>query len=413
MAYQTAYLKAHYPAEYMAAVMTSAQTDIGRVRELMDDCRKHGIEVAAPSVNHSDMDFSVDTDGKIRFGLQAISGMGEAASTVIIEERRKNGPYKDVFDFLRRVDMHSVNRKNIEVLVKAGAFDGVGFMHRAQYFHKENALDTTPTYLEQLVRWAIRRQDNAASNQMSIFDMSPTLSEDDHPPVPFAEKWTSIEQCRYEKEVVSTYLSGHPLDDYKYEMKYFALTPVSMLTNLETLDGREVRFAGMVSNSRRGLNSKGVPYGSMTIDDYSGSYEMRLYDDQFSDFSGFFNDGTFIYCRGNVRTIRYTDKKTGSERTITKLRVSVMINLSNVMNKYTSKLTFKVSLEDVNEEFCMRLEKMCKKHKGTVPLSAVVVDPMQNISLTMGAHNLNVSPREILPELEALPGVYDITPQTK
>jgi DNA polymerase-3 subunit alpha len=207
VAYQTAYLKAHYPAEYMAAVMTSAQTDIKRVTELMDDCRKHGIEVAAPNVNHSDMDFSVDKDGKIRFGLQAISGMGEAASSVIIGEREANGPYKDIFDFLKRVDMHSVNRKNIEVLIKAGAFDGVGTMHRAQYFYKENELETTPTYLDTLVRWAIRRQDNAMSNQMSIFDMSSELSEEEHPPVPSTAPWTSIVQCRHEKEVISTYLS--------------------------------------------------------------------------------------------------------------------------------------------------------------------------------------------------------------
>ncbi len=412
VAYQTAYLKAHYPAEYMAAVMTSAQTDIARVKELMDDCRKHGIEVAAPSVNHSEMDFSVDNQGRIRFGLQAISGMGEAASSVIITEREANGPYKDIFDFLKRVDMHSVNRKNIEVLVKAGAFDDVGSMHRAQYFHKDNELETTPTYLDMLVRWAVRRQDRANTAQMSIFDMSSELSEEDHPPVPTAEPWNSIERCRYEKEVVSTYLSGHPLDDYKYEMRYFTNIRTADLANLEPLAGREVRFAGLVTDCRKGMSKQGEPYGSMTINDYSGSYEFRLKGDDYSDFRGFFEDNTFVYIKGTVVVRPYTDKA-GINKVYSKIRVGTMMNLSSVMERYTSRINFKVNLIDIDQQFCETLMKLAKKHKGKVPLQATVLDVTHNLTLNLGGDNLRVLPREMISELEKLKGVTDIKPQLK
>ena len=413
VAYQTAYLKAHYPAEYMAAVMTSAQTDIKRVTELMDDCKKQGVEVAAPSVNDSEMDFSVDSQGRIRFGLQAISGMGEAASSVIIAEREKNGPYTDIFDFLKRVDMHSVNKKNMEVLVKAGAFDGIGTMHRAQYFYKENQLETTPTYLDQLVRWAIRRQDGAASNQMSIFSMSEELAEEDHPPIPECAEWSTIERCRAEKEVISTYLSGHPLDDFKYEMKMFTTIGVEQLTALEQLAGREVRFAGLVSGAKGGVSAKGNPYGSMVIDDYSGSYELRLFDDEYTNFKNFFTDNTFIYCVANVRSNTYKDKKTGADRTFTRLRISSMMLLSKVMDKYTSKLSFTVPLEMVDEKFCKGLEKLAHKYKGNVPLQAIVVDVPRNLTLTLNTPDLRVAAHDIIADLEQYPCVSSVQPILK
>ena len=413
VAYQTAYLKANYPAEYMAAVMTSAQTDISRVRELMDDCRRQGVEVAAPSVNHSQMDFAVDQDGKIRFGLQAISGMGEAASSVIIAEREKNGPFKDIFDFLERIDMHSVNKKNMEVLVKAGAFDGVGTMHRAQYFHKENDLETTPTYLDQLVRWAIRKQEGAASNQMSIFSMSEELAEEAHPPIPDVQPWSNIERCRYEKEVVSTYLSGHPLDDYRYEVQTYTNIGVDQLNNLDALDGREVKFAGMVSSVKEMVSKKGEPFGSMVIDDYSGSYEIKLFGQEYTDFRNFFIDGTFIYCRGTVRTSRYTDKKSGIEKSFTKLRLSGMMPLANVLDRYTAMLGFSIQLGDVNESFCIDLQRLAARHKGTIPLRVVVLDPEHRLQLTMSTQDLRVSARDIMPELAKLHGAFDIKPIPK
>ena len=412
VAYQTAYLKAHYPAEYMAAVMTSAQTDISRVRELMDDCKRQGVEVAAPSVNHSDMDFSVDSGGRIRFGLQAISGMGEGASAAIIAERGQNGLYKDIFDFLKRVDLHVVNRKNVEVLVKAGAFDGVGTMHRAQYLYKEYDVEGAPTYLDNLVRWAARRQENVNAAQMSIFDMSADLAEEEHPPVPQVEPLTSIQQCQYEKEVISTYLSGHPLDDYKYEMKLMVNTNVAQLENLEAFAGHEVRFAGLVSEVKDMRSKKGDPFGSMVIDDYSGSYKLSLFGDEYSDFSGFFKENTFVYVRGTVISRSYVDKN-GNDRTFTKLRIGTMMNLGGVLDRYAQRLTFKIDLREVTEEFCKEIESLASKYSGKIPLQALVVDSERSLVLTFNAPKLKVAVHDILPELEKVPGVFDIKPSFK
>ena len=309
--------------------------------------------------------------------------------------------------------MHSVNKKNMEVLVKAGAFDGVGTMHRAQYFYKENDLETTPTYLDQLVRWAIRKQDGAASNQMSIFSMSEELAEDAHPPIPDATPWTNIERCRYEKEVVSTYLSGHPLDDYRFEVQAYTNIGVDQLNNLEALDGREVKFAGMVSGVKEMVSKKGDPFGNMMLDDYSGSYELKLFGQEYTDFRNFFIDNTFIYCRGVVRTSRYTDKKSGLEKTFTKLKITSMMPLGGVMDKYTAQLGFNIRLADVNEAFCLELQRLARQHKGNVPLRAVVLDPERNLQLTMSSQDLRVSAREIMPELLKLPGVFDMKPIPK
>ena len=407
VAYQTGYLKAHYPAEYMAAVMTSAQSDIKRINELIDDCKKQGVEVAAPSVNDSDMDFSVDSEGRIRFGLQAISGMGEAAASVIIAEREKNGPFADIFDFLKRVDMHSVNRKNVEVMVKAGAFDGVGTMHRAQYFHKADEAEATPTYLDTLVRWAIRRQDSAQSSQMSIFDMSDSLAEEDHPSIPQCEPWSNIEQCRYEKEVVSTYISGHPLDDFKYEMENFTNTKVAQLSQLSLLEGRDITFGGMVSNVKEMVSKRGDPFGSMTIDDYSGSYELKLYRDEYNDFKNYFINGTFIYVKATVKTVRYTDKN-NIEHSDARMSIKRMHNLGNVLDLMTNSVEFKVHLTDVTEEFCQRLQKMGKTHKGKVPMQAVVVDTEGGMGLMMKSPSLTVAVRDALKELNGMKEVYDV-----
>ena len=302
-----------------------------------------------------------------------------------------------------------MNRKNVEVMVKAGAFDGVGPMHRAQYFYKENDLDTTPTYLDILFRWALRRQESASVSQMSIFDMDANLAEEEHPPVPEVEPWNSIQRCQYEKEVISTYLSGYPLDDYKYEMQYVVNTPVAKLNNLDELAGRDVRFAGMVSGAKDLVSKKGEPFGSMTIDDYSGSYKLSLFGDEYSSFSGFFKDNTFVYVKATIFSRDYMDKS-GISRKYTKMRISAMMNLAGVLDRYATKLCFKVGLRDVDEEFCREIERLAKKHSGKVPLQAVVVDPEKSLVLTFNAPKLKVKVHDFLPELEKLEGVFDARP---
>ena len=248
---------------------------------------------------------------------------------------------------------------------------------------------------------------------MSIFSMSEELAEEDHPPIPECEEWSTIERCRAEKEVISTYLSGHPLDDFKYEMRMFTNIGVEQLSAMEQLSGREVRFAGLVSGVKDGVSSRGNPYGSMVIDDYSGSYELRLYDDEYTSFKNFFTNDTFVYIVAHVRTNSYKDKKTGADRTFTRMRISSMMLLGKVMDKYTSKLSFTVPLEKVDEKLCKQLEKLARKHKGAVPLQAIVVDVRRNLTLTLNTPELRVSAHDVIADLEQLPGVSGVQPILK
>ena len=408
VAYQTAYLKANYPAEYMAATMTSGQDDIKRTTQLIEDCRKHGIDVLLPSVNESGKNFAVNYKGQIRFGLQAISGMGEAAAENIIAEREANGPYADIFDFLNRVDLHTINRKNVEVLVMAGAFDGIGSMHRAQYFFKEIDNENCPTYLEKLVRWAVRKQENADSSQMSIFDMCDQMSkEEEHPTVPKAEPWSTIEQCRNEKEVIGFYLSAHPLDEFSYEMSSFVNTPLTALNNYTDLKVAPIRFAGMVAEVKTGISQKnGDPYGRMLIEDYSGSYELALWSENYQRFKNYFEKGLFVCCTATLRTFKRKNPDGTFTESRPRLEITDMMLLGDVMARFARGISFTVPLESIDKEFCGSLAKTIDSNKGSIPLKVFVTH--NGMSLTMMPHGTKVRPKEFLKALSQLDCISNV-----
>ena len=410
VAYQTAYLKAHYPAEYMAAVLTSAQNDIKRVNELMDDCRRNGIDILPPALNESEVDFSVNSQGQIRFGLQAISGMGEAAAEAIIAEREAHGPFADIFDFLERVDVRTCNRKNIEVLVKAGALDGVGSMHRAQYFYKESASESAPTFLEKLVRWAAHNQDSANSAQMSIFDMCDEIKQEAHPAPPECPEWSILERCKNEFEVIGFYLSGHPLDTYRHEMESYATTAVADLNNIDKIVNKDVAFGGMVVDAKTGIsNNNGDPYGALTIADKTGSHTIWLRGDDFQKNKEYFEKDLFIFVKGKYKQSTYTDKKDGIEKlTRPKFKPTQMMVLSKVLNQYTKLVRFQIDLGDITPEFCKELEKAVRHNKGLVPLEAEILDPLQNLTLTLRSRDLRVDVHRILPILDKMPQIHNI-----
>ena len=412
IAYQTAYLKAHYPAEYMAAVMTSGQKDIKRITDFMDDCHKHGIEVLAPSVNESEKDFSVNKKGKIRFGLQAISGMGEAAADAIIAEREKNGHYQDIFDFLDRVDLRTVNRKNIEVLVKAGAFDGIGEMHRAQYFYHEN--DTAPTYLEKLVRWATHNRESANAAQMSIFDMSDEIKKDAHPDIPKCEPWSIVEQCREELGVIGFYLSGHPLDNFKYEIMHYTTTSCNEVDERNLTEmwvDREFRIGGIITESKTGISAKnGDPYGIMTIEDYNGSCTIRLYKGEFLKYKSFFEKDSFVYIKGVIKQYTHNNPDGTLYKSRPKMKITEMMLLSDLIDKKTRLVRFTIHLDHITMPFCRELQALAKKYKGKTPLEARIIDRKNDLILTMRSREMMVNPRKMIAALDKMNEVQDITP---
>lgn len=418
VAYQTAYLKAHYPAEYMAAVLTSGQNDIKRTTELMEECKRMGIDVLLPSVNESERNFAVNDKGQIRFGLLAISGMGEAASDAIIKERDQNGPYADVFDFLKRVDVKTINRTNVTVLVKSGAFDGIGSMHRAQYFAKDTPLDTSPTFLDRLMRWAQRQQESADTMQTSLFDMCDELKEEAHPPIPSAEPWSAIEQCRYEKEVIGFYVSGHPLDDFKNEMKYFVNTSLAKFQDLKAwvaqennIVGRDLIFAGHVVEVKTGLSQKhNDPYGYMTIEDYDSSYEIKLYGDNYSKLSGYFQPGAFLIGHAMVKQFVNTDREGNKTFSDPRLQITDLGFLGETLDKNATGIEFHIMLDDITEDFCNQLMECAGKNKGNGSLQAIVHDNSheKELTLLMKSRDLKVNVRNMMACLENLQGVYAI-----
>lgn len=411
VAYQTAYLKAHYPADYMAATLTSGQTDLKRVADLMEECRRMGLNIMPPSVNLSVMNFSVTGDKEIRFGLKAISGMGEAAAEAIISEREANGPYNDIFEFLQRIDLRTVNRKNIESLIKAGAFDNLGNIHRAQYFYQEGAGADCPTFLEKLMRWATREKEAASSNQMSIFDINEDIKQDAHPTTPECNEWSSIERCKHERDVLGLYISGHPLDEFKYEIKHFTNCDTRKLHDLNPLVGHTLRFVGIVADIRTGISQKnGDPYGFMTIEDYVGTYEIRLFKDNFTKFKSYFEKGMFLFLRASVEQWSHRNKDGTTSVSPARLEISEMRTLGSVMDFYTFALLLHIDIEDIDEELYLKLITAAQKNKGDAALQIRVYDNAKKINLLMKSTELHISPHGFIHDIESEPKIRQIVP---
>ena len=324
-------------------------------------------------------------------------------------------PCRDVFDFLERVDMHSINRKNLESLVKSGAFDGVGNMHRAQYFVKEGDIETAPIYIERLMRWASRKQETKESAQMSIFDMSEDIKQEEYPQPPTCPEWTAVERCRFEKDVISIYLSGHPLDDYDYEMNHFVNTPLEQLVDLAPLKDKDLSIGGIVSYAKTGISQKnGDPFGILKLDDYSGSFEIRLYKDEYAKYSSYFTEGNFLFIRATVQQWPARPLPDGSFKiSPPKFKVLSMMSLGSVLDKFTHQLSFRVPLSAIDASFCHRLKEAVNMAPGSVPMIANVYDPNDNLSLLMKSPGVKISPREIIPILKrSLPEISDIRPLT-
>jgi DNA polymerase-3 subunit alpha len=280
IAYYTAYLKAHYTAEYMAALLTHNINDIKKITFFIDECNHHKIPVLGPCVNESDLNFTVNKKGEIRFGLAAIKGVGETAARSIIDERAKNDIYSDIFDFARRVNLRSVNKKSFEALALSGAFDTFDDMHRAKFFHQERNEEIN--FIEKIIKHTTILNSNINSMQQSLFGEEEVVAVQ-NPPLPDIEPWSKLEQLKKEKEVVGFYLSGHPLDDFKLEIDNFCNIDIEKLNSTppSELNGREIRIAGILSSVNHRTTKKGDPMASFNLEDYTGSLNLALYSEDY------------------------------------------------------------------------------------------------------------------------------------
>ena len=295
VAYQTAYLKAHYPAEYMAALMTRRHSDIGEITKLMEECKSMNIPTLGPDVNESYVQFGVNKNGEIRFGLSAIKGMGAGAAAAIVREREANGPYKDIYDFAERVSLKDVNRKAFESLALSGGFDCFGNM-REQYL-APNAKGEV--FLDLIVRFGQQYQEDKSQAANSLFGAMASDIAVATPPLPKAEPWSSIERLGKEKELVGIYLSAHPLDEYAIVLRHLCNTSCAEVgdrENREELSQRgELTFGGMVTKVTTRYNKRGEPFGIVTIEDFEGPGELALFGDDWARWQGWFKEGSPVY----------------------------------------------------------------------------------------------------------------------
>ncbi len=402
IAYQTAYLKAHYPAEYMAAVLSNNMSDIKQVAFFMEECRQMNVQVLGPDVNESGIKFSVNDRGEVRFGLSGVKGVGEKAVESIIEERNKAGVFTSVYDFSKRANTRTVNKKAYESFVHSGAFDSFGY-HRAQFFFV--GINDKLNGIEKLIKYSNDFQNNESSAQSSLFggSIADLILE---PSLPVAPEWSIIDKLKYEKDAIGIFLSGHPLDNYKFELKNFCLQTVKhlsivnkirmgdtneeVLQDFESLKNKELVIGGLVVLAEQRMTRTGKPFGTIIFEDYDDSCELALFGEDFIKFKQFLTDGYFLQIRGRVGE-RF--RKEGDWE----FKITSMALLSDLRDKLAKCITIKIPIEKINQEFISSVSAIIEENKETTEqqncqLHFAVYDMEQNISVKMPSKSLKINP---------------------
>ncbi len=395
IAYQTAYLKAHYPAEYMAAVLSNNMNDIKQVTFFMEECKRMGLEVLGPDVNESYYKFAVNQEGAVRFGMGAIKGVGRSAVETIVANRKEDGPFKSVFDLAKRVDLRAANKKAFENLAVAGGFDSFGTTHRAQYFHDDG---DGITFLEKVIKSASKYQENKNSSQMDMFG-GISEAQIPEPVVPPSEEWGTMEKLRREKEVVGIYISGHPLDDFKTEIKSFCNANVSCATDLESYVNRELSFAGVISDVQHRTSKNGKGWAAFTMEDYTDSFEFRIFGEEYLKFRHFLMINSFVYVKLFVRD-GWVNRDTGKKGD-PRMQFNSFMLLQEVMETYAKKLTIKLNIDTLQEEQIHRLKDTLVSYSGSNPLNFIIYEMQEQIKVNLSSRKQKVQiSSELLAVLE-------------
>ncbi|MBR3455213.1 MAG: DNA polymerase III subunit alpha [Bacteroidaceae bacterium] len=356
VAYQTAYMKAHYPAQYMAANMSRSLNNISDISKFMDECKAMGISTFGPDVNESQLKFSVNQNGDIRFGMAAVKGVGESVVDAIVSERKKNGLYKDVFDFVQRVNLNAVNRKALESLVLSGAFDSLG-VRRESFFAP--GVRPNEVFLDTLIRFGQKYQADLKMSMNTLFgnmglDVAVSL-----PVIPEAEPWSDLERLNKERDLVGIYLSAHPLDEYVIVLNYVCNTQLSELQkeNYPELAKRtELKIGGIVTDIRMGTTKKGNPYGIVKLENYKGTGEIALFGQDWLTFRNSFMVGTSLFIRAKVAQSKYGDRQ--------ELQVKTVQLLSDVKDSLVEKVRFDISLGDLTPTVVEELSDIVINNPG-------------------------------------------------
>lgn len=392
VAYQTAWLKTHYPSEYMAGVMSNSLGQIDKITFFMEECKRMGMNVLGPDVNESKRAFAVNKNGQIRFGLAAVKGTGDVAVESIIEER-KNGEFTDIFDFLKRVNLRTVNKKTIESLVYAGGFDCFNIPRSAFFAESENS-----NFIEKLIKFANRATEDAMASQASLFDSAILAGEMTlpTPKIPEVTDWTQMDKLRFEKEVVGIYISGHPLDEFKLELDTFCTSTLDVVMEFKNKD---VSVAGIVTKSIERFSKNGKPFVIFTIEDYSGAQEFALFGEDYIKFNQYIEIDRFLYLKGKIST-RWNQPDNWE------FKIGSMQLLAEIRKKLSKELKITVDLSAVNEQFVENMEDILGQHPGDLGITMFVADREERIELSMISRKMRVEPtNQLLNELADMEGV--------
>lgn len=378
VAYQTAYLKAHYPAEYMSAVLNNAGS-IEKITFFMEECKRMGLKVLGPDINESLKGFAVNSKGEIRFGLGGLKGVGEAAVESIIEERNKKGAYKDIFDFIKRVNQRTVNKKTLESLAYAGSFDCFPTLHRGQYFTVAEGEDVTG--LEKIIRYGQVMGQQQASSANTLFGDLPITMEIPPPRMPDVPQWPLIVQLDHEKEVTGIYLSGHPLDNYRFEIQYYGITSIHDFNEFrDTISqqanpGRPFRIIGLVADAQHRIAKSGNKYGNFVIEDYSGKMEFPLFSDDYLKLSPILQPGSTVLLNGFLKQ-RYNRSEFEFKLVGATLAETMLANM-------TRSLTLEIRPQDIQPGLLEFLEKNIKKNPGKTVFKFNIIDDRNNLKTNL------------------------------
>ena len=389
IAYQTAYLKSHYPAEYMAAVLSNNMNDIKQVSFFMEECKRMSIKVLGPDVNESFYKFTVNDNNAIRFGMGAVKGVGSGAVKTIIEGRQEK-KYKSIFDLTKTIDLRSANKKAFDSLVYAGGFDSFEGVNRAQYLQDNG---DGITFVEKALKFGAKFQENKNSAQVSLFENSDEIQLQE-PQVPPCEPWPTLEELKLEKEVVGIYISGHPLDDFQTPLKHFCNAPLEVLKDLNQLLNKELRIGGIIGEVEHRISKNGKGWASFSVEDYTDSYEFRIFGEEYLKFKHFLFENNFVYMRLLVKEgWRNRDTgKTGEPR----INFLSFQQLQDTLEKNSKKLTLQLSIDDLDEKKSKDIIDLFKKYKGKNQLEFSFFENNEKIKLTMLSENFKISINEDL-----------------
>ena len=383
VAYQTAYLKAHYREEYMAAVLNNSTGNIEKLTFFMEGCKRMGIRVLGPDINESLKGFAVNKNRDIRFGLGGLKGVGEAAVESIIEEREKNGVFTSIFDLIKRINQRTVNKKTLENLAYAGAFDSFGEFHRARYFYKPEG--DSLTGLEKIIRYGNQYQASLETVSNSLFGDT-VMPEAPPPVIPDCEPWELTTLLEYEKAVTGMFMSGHPLDNFKFEMRHYNITPLRDFQEIKegmNANGRNFRLAGLVIDAAHRFTKTGRQFGVFTLEDYTGKSEFSIWGDQFTKYANYLEKGKILFITGGFRPRFHNSNEL-------EFKIDQLCLLESIKEQLTKEVQIDFYATDLNKEWITFLEENVRSNPGKTSLKINITDPVDKHKITLYSMGRNI-----------------------